>query len=85
MPIYEYQCEQCGKLTEVIQKFSDAPLTECSHCGGHVTKILSTSAFHLKGGGWYKTDYASSDSGKKSSSDSGSGGCSSGACGSSNC
>lgn len=58
MPIYEYQCEQCGKLDEVIQKFSDKPLTKCQHCSGKLHKLISQSAFHLKGTGWYVTDYA---------------------------
>ncbi|MGD9366349.1 MAG: zinc ribbon domain-containing protein [Desulfobacteraceae bacterium] len=58
MPIYEYQCEQCGKLEEVIQKFSDKPLQKCKHCSGKLNKLISQSAFHLKGTGWYVTDYA---------------------------
>ena len=58
MPIYEYQCEQCGKLDEVIQKFSDKPLTKCKNCSGKLHKLISQSAFHLKGTGWYVTDYA---------------------------
>ncbi len=58
MPIYEYQCEQCGKLDEVLQKFSDKPLTKCKHCSGKLHKLISQSAFHLKGSGWYVTDYA---------------------------
>ncbi|MGD8836928.1 MAG: zinc ribbon domain-containing protein [Desulfobacteraceae bacterium] len=58
MPIYEYQCSQCGKLEEVIQKFSDKPLEKCRHCSGKLQKLISQSAFHLKGTGWYVTDYA---------------------------
>jgi putative FmdB family regulatory protein len=58
MPIYEYQCEQCGKLDEVLQKFSDKPLTQCRYCSGKLHKLISQSAFHLKGTGWYVTDYA---------------------------
>lgn len=58
MPIYEYQCEQCGKVEEVIQKFSDKPLSKCKHCSGKLNKLISQSAFHLKGTGWYVTDYA---------------------------
>jgi putative FmdB family regulatory protein len=58
MPIYEYQCDQCGKLEEVIQKFSDEPLKKCRHCSGKLQKLISQSAFHLKGTGWYVTDYA---------------------------
>jgi putative FmdB family regulatory protein len=61
MPIYEYECESCGKIEEAWQKMSDAPLTTCNHCQGHLHKIVSQSSFHLKGSGWYVTDY----SGKK--------------------
>ena len=66
MPIYEYQCEKCGETTEVLQKFSDAPLSVCSSCGGPVSKLMSMNSFQLKGSGWYVTDYA----GKKDSSSS---------------
>ena len=58
MPIYEYQCEQCGKTEEAIQKFSDAPLTTCGSCSGKLHKLISQSSFHLKGTRWYVTDYA---------------------------
>lgn len=58
MPIYEYECLKCGKTTEVMHKFSDAPISECSHCKGEVRKLISMSTFHLKGSGWYTTDYA---------------------------
>lgn len=58
MPIYEYECTSCGKVTEVMQKFSDAPLTTCPSCGGSLRKLISLSTFHLKGTGWYVTDYA---------------------------
>jgi putative FmdB family regulatory protein len=58
MPIYEYQCDQCGRVEEIIQKFSDKPLTKCEHCSGKLHKLISHSAFHLKGTGWYVTDYA---------------------------
>jgi putative FmdB family regulatory protein len=59
MPIYEYRCELCGSSFERIRKFSDPELTVCE-CGknGKVSRALSTPAFHLKGSGWYKTDYA---------------------------
>jgi len=60
MPIYEYQCAECGRIVEKWQKFSDAPLTVCPHCGGSVTKLISNCAFHLKGSGWYVTDYGGS-------------------------
>ena len=58
MPIYEYQCAECGGIEEAIQKFSDAPLTTCRHCSGKLNKLISQSSFHLKGTGWYVTDYS---------------------------
>jgi putative FmdB family regulatory protein len=69
MPVYEYECQKCNQVTEAMQKFSDPPLTECPHCSGKLRKMISQSAFHLKGSGWYVTDYArkgdSDPSGKK--------------------
>lgn len=62
MPLYDYQCAKCGAVFEVRQKFSDPPITIHEGCGGEVTKLLSAPAFHLKGGGWYITDYARSGS-----------------------
>src|SRR6185503_20450985 len=56
--IYEYSCKKCGKTIEVIQKFSDPPLKKHQGCGGALTKLVSASAFQLKGTGWYVTDYA---------------------------
>ena len=61
MPIYEYKCTRCGEIQEAIQKFSDAPLTTCHHCSGELHKLISQSSFHLKGTGWYVTDYAKKD------------------------
>ena len=58
MPIYEYQCEQCNESFELIQKFSDPPLTTHEKCGGAVHRLVSAPAFHFKGTGWYVTDYA---------------------------
>jgi putative FmdB family regulatory protein len=60
MPIYEYECMNCGKQCEVIQKFNDEPLSTCPECGGHMHKLVSQTSFILKGTGWYATDYASS-------------------------
>lgn len=57
MPLYEYHCSKCDKTFEVIQKFSDSPLTEHEDCGGSVERLLSAPAFQLKGTGWYVTDY----------------------------
>lgn len=58
MPIYEYRCAECGKVFEVIQKFSDKPIKKCAHCGGKAEKLISQSSFVLKGTGWHATDYA---------------------------
>lgn len=58
MPLYEYQCDDCGARFEVIQKFSDAPVETCGSCGGPVKKLLSSPAIQFKGSGWYITDYA---------------------------
>jgi putative FmdB family regulatory protein len=58
MPIYEYECTKCGKIEEIFQKFSDKPLVKCKHCSGKLHKLISHSSFHLKGTGWYVTDYA---------------------------
>ena len=71
MPIYEYQCDQCGRIEEIIQKFSDKPLTKCEHCSGKLHKLISHSAFHLKGTGWYVTDYAGKTQKSKPESSSG--------------
>ncbi len=57
MPIYEYQCQKCGQIEEALQKFSDKPLSKCKHCSGKLHKLVSQSSFHLKGTGWYVTDY----------------------------
>ena len=57
MPIYEYVCEKCGEEIEVLQKISDEPLKRCRKCRGKLEKVISRTAFQLKGSGWYKTDY----------------------------
>jgi putative FmdB family regulatory protein len=57
MPIYEYECLQCGKRTELLQRMDEAPLAACPECGGQVRKLLSAPAFQFKGSGFYKTDY----------------------------
>ena len=61
MPIYEYKCMKCNEQIEVMQKMSDDPLTECTECGGELKKLITGTSFVLKGGGWYVTDYPSSD------------------------
>ncbi|HEX3126350.1 MAG TPA: FmdB family zinc ribbon protein [Thermoanaerobaculia bacterium] len=64
MPIYEYECLQCGKRTELLQRMDEAPLAACPQCGGEVRKLVSAPAVQFKGSGWYVTDYA----GKKGAS-----------------
>ena len=79
MPVYEYECEACDRVFEVQQRISDDPLTECPQCGGKVKKLISMSAFHLKGGGWYRDGYSSGGSGKNGGGEGTSGKQSSGA------
>ena len=60
MPIYEYLCESCGKVNEKLQKVYDPPPARCDECGSRkLAKLVSRSAFQLKGGGWYSDLYAS--------------------------
>ena len=61
MPLREYQCDECRHRFEIIQKMSDAPLETCPKCGGTLQKLQAAPAFHLKGTGWYATDYARQD------------------------
>ena len=70
MPLYEYKCVKCHRITEKIEKVDGPHLKKCPHCGGKVEQLVSRSAIQFKGSGWYMTDYA----GKKSADESGSGG-----------
>jgi len=71
MPLYEYQCEKCGRFERIV-KFSDPPLAACPTCGGPVAKLFSSPAIQFKGSGFYITDYpkksSAEASGNKSSS-----------------
>jgi len=58
MPLYEYKCQKCASVFEIIQKMSDLPLTECPECGGRLKKVLTAPAIQFKGSGFYITDYA---------------------------
>jgi putative FmdB family regulatory protein len=59
VPLYEYECDACGRRFEVIRKFSDPPVEVCKECGkGPVRRLLSSPAIQFKGSGWYITDYA---------------------------
>jgi putative FmdB family regulatory protein len=63
MPIYEYRCSSCGHEKEVLQKLSDPPLAECPACGkSTLRKLVSAAGFHLKGSGWYATDFKNKSS-----------------------
>lgn len=73
MPIYEYECSKCGHVFEKIQRISDKPARTCPECKGRVRKLVSQSAFVLKGGGWYADGYSAGRkgaSGGKGSKDS---------------
>ncbi|MBN8554917.1 MAG: zinc ribbon domain-containing protein [Deltaproteobacteria bacterium] len=60
MPIYEYKCLKNGHIFEVLQSARDKPVKNCEICQSPVEKLVSSSAFHLKGSGWYVTDYKNS-------------------------
>jgi putative FmdB family regulatory protein len=57
MPLYEYECKQCHRHTEKIQKFSDPEITVCPHCGGTLERVIPAPAIAFKGGGWYADGY----------------------------
>jgi putative FmdB family regulatory protein len=63
MPLYEYECDACGRRFERIQKFSDPPISVCPTCGGAVRKLFSSPAIQFKGSGFYITDYPKSGAG----------------------
>jgi putative FmdB family regulatory protein len=62
MPLYEYRCQRCDEVFEVIQRFSDTPLAVHEKCGGDVERLVSAPALQFKGTGWYVTDYGKSGS-----------------------
>ncbi len=66
MPLYEYECSDCGHEFEVMQKASDPRKTKCPKCGGRLRKVISAPALQFKGQGWYITDYARKTGGKES-------------------
>lgn|SRR5690606_14670656 len=78
MPIYAYRCDDCGFEKDVLQKFSDAPLTDCPQCRRPAfNRMITAPTFQLKGTGWYVTDFRGGDAGKRSAggeADSGGGG-----------
>jgi len=72
MPLYEYRCDSCGQVFEIIQKFSDEPLSVHAGCGGRVERLISPPGLQFKGSGWYITDYARASKGKGDSNGDGS-------------
>ena len=58
MPLYEYECQSCGRREELIQRVGAPPVGPCDECGGEMKRLLSAPAFQFKGSGWYVTDYA---------------------------
>jgi putative FmdB family regulatory protein len=69
MPTYEYACRNCGSHLEVVQSFSDDPLTECPHCEGSLKKVFGSIGITFKGSGFYKTDSRSGSAASRSSGD----------------
>lgn len=67
VPIYEYECQKCGEVTEVMQRITEDPLTTCETCGGQIKRLISNTSFVLKGTGWYATDYAGKGNGSNGS------------------
>jgi len=67
MPTYEYRCKECGEPLEVVQAFTDDPLTECPACGGPLRKVFGNIGITFKGSGFYKTDSRSKSSASRSS------------------
>jgi putative FmdB family regulatory protein len=72
VPIYEYQCDDCGDSFEIMQKMSDDPLVKCEKCGGPLRKVLHPVAIHFKGSGFYTTDYGKGSGRRTSGRESGS-------------
>lgn len=68
MPTYEYRCTSCGQHVEVVQSFTDDPLSECGSCGGPLRKVFSPVGIVFKGSGFYKTDSRGSGSSRKQES-----------------
>jgi len=73
MPLYEYECQQCRRHTEKIQKFSDPEITACPHCGGPLERVVSAPAISFKGGGWFADGYGNAKPAAKSDGKSDSG------------
>lgn len=66
MPLYEYECQKCGRRTEKIEAVTGPHLKKCPHCGGKVERAITAPAIQFKGSGWYVTDYAGKSGAKES-------------------
>lgn len=75
MPMYEYRCNSCNNQFELRQKFSDPPAEKCPACGGAVQKMISQTAFSLKGDGWFESGYCAKTDAPKPSCCKAEGGC----------
>ncbi len=73
MPTYQYRCTDCGHDLEAVQKFSDAPLTECPNCGGSLRKVFNAVGVVFKGSGFYRTDSRATNGESSGSKDKGDG------------
>ncbi len=71
MPLYEYRCTACDRLTEKRQKFSDPEITDCPHCNGKLERTITAPAIQFKGGGWYADGYGSKKPAASGSAESG--------------
>ena len=70
MPLYEYECKDCGVRFERVQSFRDAPLTDCPECEGHVHRVIGPTGVIFKGSGFYINDSRKSSNKSKDSKDS---------------
>lgn len=84
MPIYEYECKNCG-VYEINHKITEPARTTCEKCGGSIRRLISNTAFMLKGGGWYADGYNGKSNAKSSEKKSEGGACGGGGCGAGAC
>lgn len=85
MPIYEYKCKNCNRTYELFQGITEPEANACIHCGGPAGKLISLSAFHLKGSGWYTTDYGGKKAACEAKKEGKDAACSGDSCGTGGC
>ena len=82
MPAYDYRCGQCGETFEKTQRITEPAGADCPHCGSsECTRLITGGTFHLKGSGWYASDYGGKGPAPKAEAESDGGGCGKDACG----